>query len=233
MPYEKDNIMDAIFRACVDKAKARLKEFDDKIKEKVWMTRDKDLLVPWLQIEEAAKKAAAAGYMLPNLQLDAIKAHTLAVHDKFWKKMRDEAVRDIEMAKMPFGHKKVATVNTPMRTPTKNREIVTVETAAPSQNTQRQRASIAFARRPEEMIGQPFCFGDWSLSRVKASYAYFACYEGPAPKDGRDADKSAKFAFDVAMRELCAIKAESNRGEWKTIVSDFYSQMKMFTIQST
>jgi RNA-dependent RNA polymerase len=58
------------------------------------------------------------------------------------------------------------------------------------------------------------------LNRVKASYAYFYEYQQNAKTDFR-------FAFDVAFRELCAMKAQTMPAGFKVVSNEFYDKFSL------
>ena len=75
---------------------------------------------------------------------------------------------------------------------------------------------------PEEME----VITDWEeIARLRASYAYM--YDLEVHKYGRDGKQRwSRFPFDVAARELCAIKANS-LGPSKTVTCGFYEKYRM------
>jgi len=74
-----------------------------------------------------------------------------------------------------------------------------------------RKLSKDFASRPlrEELL---LLGGNARVRRLKASYAYYHDSEGAVAE---------RFPFDMAMRELCAIKAEAS-GSFKTVTEGFY-----------
>lgn len=58
------------------------------------------------------------------------------------------------------------------------------------------------------------------LNRVKASYAYYYDYQKNPKTDFR-------FAFDVAFRELCAMKAQTMPAGFKVVSNEFYEKFSL------
>ncbi|KAK0477233.1 hypothetical protein EDD18DRAFT_1042793, partial [Armillaria luteobubalina] len=56
------------------------------------------------------------------------------------------------------------------------------------------------------------------ISRLRASYAYVT-YQGP--------DREHCFAFEMAFRELCHMKANAGTNQAKTMTRGFYDRMKL------
>jgi hypothetical protein len=63
---------------------------------------------------------------------------------------------------------------------------------------------------------------DEEVARVRASYAYFHDFE---LRKYCGQSNFTRFPFDVAMRELCGIKART--GRYKAVSGEFYDQFKM------
>lgn len=215
--------MIAIYRACTTDAEEHIAALKTQIEKILWLTRDKALASPWEDAQAVAKEALKAGWDVPTQQLKAIEDHVRAVYDEY-KAERAKFIRNKEST----GQSRIrqAGGKTPMRSPTKSRDMVAVDVAVPSWNARHQRDCYRFARRPAG-LSAPFYAGESMLPRLKASCAYVVAYE-PHPVTNRDGDRSAKFAFDVAMRELCAMKVQSHGGESKAMGAAFYAQTKMF-----
>jgi len=83
-----------------------------------------------------------------------------------------------------------------------------------------QKLSKQFVSLPPPASGK-FLMQDEEIARLSASYAYKYDYE-------RQFGKSTvtSFPWDVAMRELGAIKARATGGH-KTVVGDFYDHFNM------
>lgn len=60
------------------------------------------------------------------------------------------------------------------------------------------------------------------IARVRASYAYVYDWEQRRERP----PGFTRFPWDMAMRELCAIKARAT-GRWKTVAGDFYDHFNM------
>ncbi|KAK0232473.1 RNA dependent RNA polymerase-domain-containing protein [Armillaria nabsnona] len=56
------------------------------------------------------------------------------------------------------------------------------------------------------------------ISRLRASYAYVRYHE---------TEKDLRFAFEMAFKELCHMKANASTGQAKTMTRGFYDRMKM------
>lgn len=67
-----------------------------------------------------------------------------------------------------------------------------------------------------------FLMADEEVARIRASYAYFYDFE---KKKYCGIQNYTRFPWDVAMRELCGIKARTAR--YKPVSAEFYDQFKM------
>jgi hypothetical protein len=82
-----------------------------------------------------------------------------------------------------------------------------------------RRISKQFATFPAP--GQ-FLMAEEEVARIRASYAYVYDFD---QRRYYGMSNFTRFPFDVAMRELCGIKART--GRYKTVSSEFYDQFKM------
>ncbi|EJD44035.1 hypothetical protein AURDEDRAFT_114369 [Auricularia subglabra TFB-10046 SS5] len=109
-----------------------------------------------------------------------------------------------------------------IRSPSKRGETCTVLADGPSRQRQVQDLRVEFNSGPVLPGKSPIDPTD--LPMLRASYAYYTCTE-------RREDLTAKFAFDMALHELCKIKVEAlGAGEsYRVLCHDFYFQMRAAT----
>lgn len=102
-------------------------------------------------------------------------------------------------------------------TPAKKKNYKDNFTKLPIEARQNQLRSISkqFAAGPSDLL----YFDVEGVKRVRASYAYLCDYE---LSKGRV--RWTRFPWDVAMRDLCEIKAKRN-GNSKTLMGSFYHTM--------
>ncbi|KZV78606.1 hypothetical protein EXIGLDRAFT_824197 [Exidia glandulosa HHB12029] len=219
-------IMDEIADTCRKAAQAHLKAFESRVEDvnQFPLTRDIVLVAPWEQARQFAAQAAGFGWDTPKKQLDAIEEHIRVVHRE-WR--AGHATYLIAQQRARRDHvKRAASVTTPMRSPTKKREVLNLDAELPTWSARHQRACYHFACKPAGLGDESFFWGDHALARLKAACAYKLTYDGPDPHKNTDADRTAKFAFQVALRELAALKVESRGGDWKVMGPAFYAQTK-------
>ena len=82
-----------------------------------------------------------------------------------------------------------------------------------------RKISKQFASFP---LPDQFLMADEEIARIRASYAYVYDFD---QRKYNGKSNFTRFPFDVAMRELCAIKARN--GRYKTVSCEFYDQFKM------
>lgn len=171
--------------------------------------QDPDLIAPWIDAEKRGAEYATRNNHFLLADLDVIQKH---VEDEYahHKLRKDEAIAK---------HKK--------RTGKKFEKLATFTDLPIEDRQDVLRASArAFASgpRPESVF-----LSKQEISRLRASYAYKYDAEQSGRIDGRTGNRVlgwSRFPWDVAMRELCNIKAEA-MGTTKTVQGSFYNRFTM------
>lgn len=192
-------IMDAIQKQGKMDYDMYLGKYEDfKKREGVDTKLDDDLTGPWRDAQERAERNRDKfPRMLEELELIAAHVHEIRIeHRKMmrWQDPKTPASSHKHGGKADFTKKPIVVRQDELRD-----------------------LSEQFAESPnvEDLV----FFDKASLARVRASYAYLHDY-----KETRGAIRWTAFPFDMAMRELCAIKAGENS---KTLSADFYNTMTM------
>jgi RNA-dependent RNA polymerase len=190
-------IMDDLYKQADEQSKVWNVRLDEHFRATFTIKRDDDLAAPW---EDALARANRWKFEenvdRALLDLDKIRKHVETMY---------HAHR--EMANSP---------RKPSRgSPRKDKLAFTSMPIEVRQDKVRE-ISRRFASlpHPSEVL-----MAKEELARVRASYAYVNDFN---QKNGG----FTRFPGDVAMRELCAIKARAT-GRWKTVAGDFYDHFNM------
>ncbi|KAF8517651.1 RNA dependent RNA polymerase-domain-containing protein [Gautieria morchelliformis] len=173
---------------------------------------DPELEAPWLQ---AVKRAGRLIEIDKNdrmkRELEIIRRHVEAVREKHREYMRQEVK----------GTGKGRTGRS-LTSPRKDSPTFTEKPIEQRQNILRE-LSLSFSQMPAD--AEFIVLSPEEVKRCRASYAYVLETEHQE-KRFTDSSRFSRFPFDVAMRDLCHIKAQS-AGSWKTVNSGFYSTFNM------
>lgn len=183
-----------------------------KASEKQNPIEDPDLTAPWLDAERRAVDYAMRNNPFLLADLGIIKKHVEEVYANH-RLRKDEAVAKHGSKRRKISHK-----------------AGTFTDLAIEDRQDVLRASAReFASRP---LPESTFLSKQEISRLRASYAYKYDAEKNSRTNGRTGISVpgwSRFPWDVAMRELCSIKAEAT-GTTKTVQSSFYNR---FTIKSS
>lgn len=199
-------IMDEIMAQANRESDTLKGEMEDVFKDTGGVKPDPDLIVPWKDVNERIEKGKAAGKDMALLEaaLDTIQCHVKMAYGHY-KEQKQQAVNDNAKAartKM-YNSSKTEFTNIPI---------------AIRQDALRA-ASKEFAAKPSS--DEIFILSQEEIARLRASYAYL--HDSEQGRRGW-----SRFPWDVAMRELCAIKARAvGQGQTKTVSQDFYSRFTM------
>ena len=196
-------IMDELYEKAADVGCLWLCHIDERFKAVGSSKCDEDLAGPYnraVLLSERCKNEAGADHMEKDLAM--IREHVAKVHQNHRK----------EMSGLGSSPKKP-------RTPAKKnsrdtRLLFTEQPIEDRQDTIRQ-LSRAFASGPAPSA---LLMHEEEIARIRASYAYIY--------DRTNQAYGTRFPWDVAMRELCAIKAQAT-GRHKTVGPDFYAHFNM------
>ncbi|KAF4602055.1 hypothetical protein EYR40_005257 [Pleurotus pulmonarius] len=200
--HGKEFIMDTIYNQAKEEgrlAQQRIEQaFSALPKEHV---ADLDLQQPWKQAEALAKQMASRGYTERAEDLEKIKRHVETMYREHRKQVK----------------------------PKKEGEDFTGIPIEARQDTLRS-LSRQFSSLPSSAnlpsfvaIDQPATsmFGNEEVSLIKASYAYIFDHQENSGRKGW-----TRFPWDVAMRDLCHIKARA-LGPHKTVSGDFHARFQV------
>jgi RNA-dependent RNA polymerase len=192
-------IMDELYEQAKEEKDVWLARIENHFKLEGPNVRDEDLVAPWNRaIELSERLAAEEKNTRMERELDEISKHIESVY---------EVHRD------SFSPKKVS--NSP-------KSIVSfTELPIEERQDKIRKLSKRFVSFPPPGT-RKFLMQDEEIARLRASYAYKYDY------DKCQSIKSAgtSFPWDVAMRELGAIKARATGGH-KTVVGEFYDHFNM------
>lgn len=168
---------------------------------------DPDLTQPWIEAERiAARWKAEHKICLQEIHLDIIRTHVHRVFDEHKARMK-RAVEEKGKTKQKGNEKRCAFTDLPIEV---------------RQDVLRASAKDFVSKPlPDEVFMQ-----EEDISKLRASYAYL--YDSMQHEKGTG---WSRFPFDVAMRELCAIKARAV-GRTKTVTEDFYARFYMKQLSS-
>lgn len=216
-------IMDDLGTACSAMVVKHITAFKERLQKTVMRNRDPALASLWEQRCRQAEK-----YEDAKAEVAAVINHVRAVH-KEWKAVRSRYALAKETRHRPLDGGP-ATVKTPSRAANRDRDQILIDTPPLSVNAERQRICRLFAARPEGLSNSLSFLQEATLALDKASCAYCLAYYGPDPTQDKDHDTSARFAFEVAMRELCLLKAQATGGKYEVSTEPFVVRSKMFVL---
>jgi len=177
--------------------------------DKLKAAPDSALLKPWRDAEIRAEKAKKEfGSSLFSDELEAIKKHVEEVYkmhrSEFGSGSRSPSKKLLQMSPSKKGAR-AALSDIPIE---KRQDKI-------------RKVSLAF-QQPIAGRETMLCFAGQELNELKASYAYLHDWE-----QNRDSwiKCFTHFPWDVAFRDLCAIKAKSTSSGWKAVRIDFYESM--------
>ncbi|KAF9534243.1 RNA dependent RNA polymerase-domain-containing protein [Crepidotus variabilis] len=200
-------IMDQLMEQCVKKRDdwlTHITTFFDEIPRSVL---DEHLAAPWKEAAlRAARWAAEKDDLCMTNELKALQDHVVRCYNAHRNEMRQKSPSKARA--------------TPSKI--KSSDSFTDQPIEVRQNTLRKH-SQEFASLPLPGTTLSMYMSEEEISRVRASYAYV--YDNEMQKN-RGTQNFTRFPFDVAMRELCAIKARAT-GRHKTVSGDFYDRFNI------
>jgi RNA-dependent RNA polymerase len=158
---------------------------------------DADLIAPWQKAEEiASRETSEEGIDRKRRDLDAIAEHVRKVHAE-WKQ-RSTSKRGSSRQKGGSAGSSFTTLPIEIR-----------------QDTLRalSRKFASISSREDLLFSPP------EIARLAASYAYLYDSE-------QSVWKWSRFPWDVALRDLCLIKAQT-LGPWKAVAKGFYDRFQI------
>ncbi|KAK0468272.1 RNA dependent RNA polymerase-domain-containing protein [Desarmillaria tabescens] len=192
----KKFVMDAIQGYAKKQGEIQLSKVEQKMKACSAFVVDEELTAPWKEAYEVAKRPQSGDRLR---DLDAIKKHVQNVYQKHRTQLNNIHGRKNVHASPKKG---AAFTDLPI-------EVRQDELRALSQE-------FAAKPLPEELVATT----STEATIIKASYAYLYDVEQRASAG----TKWTRFPWNVAMRELCAIKTRAT-GRGKPLNGDFYERM--------
>lgn len=197
-------IMDVLLAAAKQECRRALTEIDT-VFSPLHIVADPHLLQPWDDATQFAERGSPEAIKRKKLDLSHIAVHVQAMYTEH--------------------RSKLAYKETPNGLPTSNgsskRTAFTKLAIEVRQDILRALSKkFASAPRPEELDS---FMDEATIARLRASYAYK--YDSEVRSTGTEYGWS-RFPWDVAMRELCAIKARA-LGPHKTVTTGFYERFKL------
>jgi len=189
-------VMD-VLRAAAEKERDKLRAEMDKVFEPLGNLVDEDLTKPWDLAIEWAERGDRSDVQKKKKDLSQIAVHVQNVYHK-------------HNAAMQYDKDKKGFTELPIET---------------RQDTLRAMSKLFHSGPPLDQL--PTILLDTTLARLRASYAY----KYDAEKKGKEVNGVlvhgwSRFPWNVAMRDLCSIKAETSKTQ-HTIMNDFYERFKL------
>ncbi|KIM46105.1 hypothetical protein M413DRAFT_16853 [Hebeloma cylindrosporum] len=194
-------IMDELLKQAEVEGKRWLARLDDEFKVGGLCKLDKDLAAPWyaaLELGERWQAEESNGRFLADL--DSLRRHIADLYNEY----RTEMNSPRKQSRMSPSKKDKPFTSLPIEV----------------RQDKIRKLSKQFASYPRS---GHFLMLDEDVARVRASCAYVYDYE---QRKSYSSNNYSRFPWDLAMRELCAIKARAN-GRPKTVDGDFYDHFNM------
>ncbi len=196
-------IMDVLYDQATnegDKWHARIDEHFSKVSRN---GLDEDLAGPWNRAVELGERwATEEGNDRIKRELEGLKKHVA----RLWEENRTQM--------LPTPRKQIK------NSPTKGKSAAFTDLPIEVRQDKFRILSKAFIAFPRP---NQFIMADEEVARIRASYAYVHDFD---QKKSSGTNNFTRFPWNVAMRELCAIKARAT-GRHKTVSGDFYDHFNM------
>jgi len=192
-------IMDVILKAAKVERKRRLAEMDTLFSP---LNEDPDphLTKPWLDVAQMAEEGPTSEVNSKRRDLSLIAVHVKAMYNEH----RAKGKNVVKGTGSSFTSLAIEIRQDSLRALSKK---------------------FASSPRPEELNS---LMDASTISRLRASYAYlYDSEENDPKKPNGNGNGWSRFPWDVAMRDLCQIKADA-LGPHKTITTDFYERFKVW-----
>jgi hypothetical protein len=191
-------IMDDLHKQADVEGNRWLTRLDDEFKAGGLCKLDKDLAAPWNDALELGEKWKAEESNGRFLaDLDSLHRHVASLYSDY----RTEMNSPRKQSRM---------------SPSKKEKPFPIEV----RQDKVRKLSKQFASYPP---AGHFLMLEEDISRIRASCAYVYDYE---QRKSYSSNNYSRFPWDLAMRELCAIKARAT-GRFKTVAGDFYDHFNM------
>ena len=192
-------IMDDLYKQAQLEGNRWRARLDDEFKADGLCKLDKDLAAPWydaLKLGERWKTEESNGRFLEDLE--SIRKHVAGLYTDY----RTDINSPRKQSRMSPSKTEKPFISQPIR------------------QDKIRKLSKQFASYPP--AGRVMMLAE-DIARVRASCAYVYDYE---QRKSYSNNNYSRFPWDLAMRELCAIKARA-RGRFKTVDGDFYDHFNM------
>lgn len=189
-------VMDIIQGYAKKQGEIQLSKVEQKMKACSVFVADEELAAPWIEARIIAERSQSRDRLE---DLNAIKMHVQSVYQKHRSQVNSVHGRRNAHA-----------------SPKKGAAFTDLPIEARQDELRALSKEFAAKPSPEDLVATT----GTEAAIIKASYAYLYDSEQRAEAG----TKWTRFPWDMAMRELCAIKARAG-GRWKALNGDFYERM--------
>lgn len=198
-------VMDKLHSLLTKTKSAELSKLEEMFKPFERIVRDEHLAKPWNDASEQAAELLKVGEGRMQRELDAIKEHVEETYNMANEEMASRALKEQRSLKGKTSLNPKTFTDLPIEV---RQDVL-------------RKISCRFYSEPQGLqCLTPKLLAPKTVHRLKASYAYLYDHK-PKADEGR---KATRFPFNVAMRELCEIKAAA-LGCSKTVADEFYRCM--------